>query len=62
MIPAKILKNFDFTEYEVSKEGFKEITGLFALPIINLPYESEIVLKNADLYETLVFFPLFSCY
>jgi len=55
MIPAKILKEFDFSFWEISESGLKELRIFFKMPIINIPYEKDIVLKHAELYETMVF-------
>ena len=54
LIPGKILKDFDFSLWEVSESAMRELKSYFKLPIINVPYEKEIVLKHADLYETMV--------
>lgn len=55
LIPGKILKDFDFSLWEVSESAMRELKSYFTLPIINIPYEKEIVLKHAELYETMVF-------
>lgn len=54
VIPAKILKDFDFSQWDVSAPAMKELRACLKMPIIKLAYEKEIVLKNSELYETLV--------
>ena len=58
LIPGKILKDFDFSLWEVSESARRELKSYFTLPIINVPYEKEIVLKHAELYETMVLYKI----
>ena len=54
IIPQKIIKEFDFSLHDISKEGLQEVKDLLSKPIIKLPYENEIVLKHEELYEFLI--------
>ena len=58
LIPGNILKDFDFSLWEVSESARRELKSYFTLPIINVPYEKEIVLKHAELYETMVLYKI----
>lgn len=54
LIPAKIISCFDFNFYSVSKLGYREINQNYDLPILEIKYENELVLKNDELYSFLV--------
>lgn len=55
VIPAKIIESFDFTEYQISKEGFKIIEENLSKTVLKLPYNHPIIQKNKILFETLVY-------
>jgi hypothetical protein len=59
LIPSNILSSFDFNTYPVSKLGYREINQNYDLPILEIKYEKEIVLKNDGLFSLLVI--LFWC-
>jgi hypothetical protein len=54
IIPWKALLEFDLSKYKVSSESFSELEKLYDLPIIQINYNSPVVLKSAVLFEFLV--------
>jgi hypothetical protein len=54
MIPWNVLEKWDFKTYSVSKEAQEELDSLYNKNILVIDLTSDIVKKNANLYEALV--------